>query len=146
MGDVSLQIMPPPGIPDWNQNDNSIGIVVEYGLLDELVAELADCVDIELPKQPIALALAVTKETAFDDVPDLFDAFGLDVARLGVRDVLCARSRQVRWSGPLPTNAVQALQESQSDDSNYFFWNSSSQPITAVRVWERTFQRVFELA
>jgi hypothetical protein len=71
MGDVSLQIMPPLGTPDWNQNDNSIGIVVEYGLLDELVAELADCVDIELPKQPIALALAVTKETAFDDVPDL---------------------------------------------------------------------------
>ena len=31
LGDVSLLIVPPPGIPDWDQNDNSIGVVVEYG-------------------------------------------------------------------------------------------------------------------
>jgi competence protein ComEC len=31
MGDVALTIVPPPGIPDWDQNDNSIGVVVEYG-------------------------------------------------------------------------------------------------------------------
>ena len=30
-GDVSLTIVPPPRIPDWDQNDNSIGVVVEYG-------------------------------------------------------------------------------------------------------------------
>jgi site-specific recombinase XerD len=47
---------------------------------------------------------------------------------------------------PLPTKAVKALQESPSDDSNCFFRNGSSQPITAVKIWERTFQRVFELA
>jgi beta-lactamase superfamily II metal-dependent hydrolase len=31
MGDVSLQVIPPPGIAAWDQNDNSIGPVVEYG-------------------------------------------------------------------------------------------------------------------
>jgi competence protein ComEC len=31
MGDVSLQVVPPPGIAAWEQNDNSIGLVVEYG-------------------------------------------------------------------------------------------------------------------
>src|SRR5688572_8134548 len=30
-GDVFLTVVPPPGIPDWDQNDNSIGAVVEYG-------------------------------------------------------------------------------------------------------------------
>jgi len=31
LGDVSVVIVPPPGIPSWDQNDNSIGVVVEYG-------------------------------------------------------------------------------------------------------------------
>ena len=31
MGDVTLRVVPPPGIPAWDQNDNSIGVVVEYG-------------------------------------------------------------------------------------------------------------------
>ena len=31
LGDVSLVIAPPPGIAAWDQNDNSIGVVVEYG-------------------------------------------------------------------------------------------------------------------
>lgn len=31
MGDVVLQVLPPPGNPGWEQNDNSIGIIVEYG-------------------------------------------------------------------------------------------------------------------
>lgn len=31
LGDASLVVVPPPGIPDWDQNDNSVGIVVEYG-------------------------------------------------------------------------------------------------------------------
>jgi competence protein ComEC len=30
-GDASLTVVPPPGIADWDQNDNSIGVVVEYG-------------------------------------------------------------------------------------------------------------------
>ena len=28
---ASILIVPPPGIPAWDQNDNSIGVVVEYG-------------------------------------------------------------------------------------------------------------------
>ena len=31
MTDAALRVIPPPGIPDWEQNDNSIGLVVEYG-------------------------------------------------------------------------------------------------------------------
>ena len=31
VGEVALTIVPPPGIPDWDQNDNSIGAVIEYG-------------------------------------------------------------------------------------------------------------------
>jgi competence protein ComEC len=31
LGDASLTVVPPPGIPDWDQNDNSIGIVIRYG-------------------------------------------------------------------------------------------------------------------
>ena len=31
MTDALLRIIPPPGIPDWEQNDNSIGVIVEYG-------------------------------------------------------------------------------------------------------------------
>jgi beta-lactamase superfamily II metal-dependent hydrolase len=31
LGDVSLDVVPPPGIAAWDQNDNSIGLVVEYG-------------------------------------------------------------------------------------------------------------------
>ena len=31
MGNASFTVVPPPGIPDWDQNDNSIGVVIEYG-------------------------------------------------------------------------------------------------------------------
>jgi competence protein ComEC len=31
LGDVSLTVVPPPGIPDWDQNDNSIGLMLQYG-------------------------------------------------------------------------------------------------------------------
>jgi competence protein ComEC len=31
LGSVVLNIAPPPGIPAWDQNDNSIGIVLQYG-------------------------------------------------------------------------------------------------------------------
>ncbi|MEO8679979.1 MAG: MBL fold metallo-hydrolase [Vicinamibacterales bacterium] len=31
MGKVALQIVPPPGVAAWDQNDNSVGVVVEYG-------------------------------------------------------------------------------------------------------------------
>ena len=31
LGDVELQVIPPPGIPGWDQNNNSVGLMVEYG-------------------------------------------------------------------------------------------------------------------
>lgn len=31
LGEAALTIVPPPGIPDWDQNDNSIGVVLDYG-------------------------------------------------------------------------------------------------------------------
>jgi beta-lactamase superfamily II metal-dependent hydrolase len=30
-GDASLEVVPPPGVPEWDHNDNSIGVVIEYG-------------------------------------------------------------------------------------------------------------------
>jgi integrase/recombinase XerD len=47
---------------------------------------------------------------------------------------------------PLPPRVVQALQQSPSDNPQYFFWNGRSLPTSAVKIWERTFERVFELA
>jgi len=47
---------------------------------------------------------------------------------------------------PLPPIAVQALKESPSDDLRYFFWNGRCDPKSAVKIWERTFQRVYQLA
>jgi integrase/recombinase XerD len=46
----------------------------------------------------------------------------------------------------LPPKVVEALKDSPSDDSRYFFWNGRCLPMSAVKIWERTFQRLFELA
>ena len=47
---------------------------------------------------------------------------------------------------PLPPPVVEALKRSPSDHAKYFFWNGRCLPTSAVKIWERTFQRVFELA
>ncbi len=31
LGDVELHVLPPPGVAAWGQNDNSVGVRVEYG-------------------------------------------------------------------------------------------------------------------
>ena len=31
LGEVVLHVIPPPRIPGWDQNDNSVGLIVEYG-------------------------------------------------------------------------------------------------------------------
>jgi competence protein ComEC len=31
LGDVTLQILPPPGRPSWGHNDNSVGVIVAWG-------------------------------------------------------------------------------------------------------------------
>jgi integrase len=47
---------------------------------------------------------------------------------------------------PLPPKVVKALKEAPSEDPQYFFWNARCSPMTAVKIWERTFTRVFEIA
>lgn len=47
---------------------------------------------------------------------------------------------------PLPVKTVEALKASPSDDEKYFFWNGRCLPTSAVKVWERTFETVFEKA
>ena len=47
---------------------------------------------------------------------------------------------------PLPPNAVKALEESVSKHVDYFFWNGQQSPQSAVKIWERTFVRLFEIA
>jgi len=34
LGDLSLQILPPPNIGSWGNNDNSVGVIVSYGEFD----------------------------------------------------------------------------------------------------------------
>jgi len=63
-------------------------------------------------------------------------------------DSLCLRTLKTGtmvWC-PLPKQAVLALEASPSDDPKYFFWNGGCRPTSAVKIWETTFQRVFELA
>ena len=38
IGEVVLNILPPPGQPGWDQNDNSVGLLVEYGTFRLLLA------------------------------------------------------------------------------------------------------------
>jgi integrase len=47
---------------------------------------------------------------------------------------------------PLPQHVVDALKASPSDNAKYFFWNGWCLAMSAVKIWERTFQRVFDLA
>lgn len=47
---------------------------------------------------------------------------------------------------PLPSRVIEALHGSPSDSAKHFFWNGRCLPTSAVKIWERTFQRVFELA
>lgn len=47
---------------------------------------------------------------------------------------------------PLPKMVVEALEASPSLDKRYFFWSGKCSGVSAVKMWERTFQRVFELA
>lgn len=47
---------------------------------------------------------------------------------------------------PLPPRAVSALNQAPSDHADYFFWNGRCLPMSAVKIWERTFARLFELA
>jgi site-specific recombinase XerD len=47
---------------------------------------------------------------------------------------------------PLPPKAVEALSSSPSENRKYFFWNARCERKSAVKIWERTFQRVFEKA
>ncbi len=47
---------------------------------------------------------------------------------------------------PLPDETVKALTQSPSADPRYFFWNGRCTALSAVKVWERTLHRVFEIA
>jgi integrase len=47
---------------------------------------------------------------------------------------------------PLPPTTVEALNQSPSDNLKYFFWNGNCLPTSAVKIWERTFETVFEKA
>ena len=47
---------------------------------------------------------------------------------------------------PLPEYVADALHDSPSDSPTHVFWNGRCLPTSAVKIWERTFQRVFERA
>lgn len=47
---------------------------------------------------------------------------------------------------PLPTIAIEALNDCPSANPEYFFWNGRCLRTSAVKIWETTFVRVFQLA
>lgn len=47
---------------------------------------------------------------------------------------------------PLPETVVSALKDVPNGSPSYFFWNGRSRVPSTVKVWERTFTRVFEMA
>jgi integrase/recombinase XerD len=47
---------------------------------------------------------------------------------------------------PLPPKSVEALHKSPSDNEKYFFWNGVCLPTSAVKIWERTVETVFDKA
>lgn len=66
----------------------------------------------------------------------------LDGDKLSLRTI---KTGKEVWC-PLPPATVEALKESPTDNPKYFFWNGRCTPMSAVKIWERTFERVFELA
>jgi site-specific recombinase XerD len=47
---------------------------------------------------------------------------------------------------PLPPRVIEALTNTPNGNPDYFFWNGRSMATSAVKVWEHTFTRVFEMA
>ena len=46
----------------------------------------------------------------------------------------------------LPPHVVDTLRGLKNPNRKYFFWNGSCLPTSTVKIWERTFQGVFEMA
>ena len=47
---------------------------------------------------------------------------------------------------PLPEQVLNALEETPNDDPRFFFWNGRCLKESAVKIWERTLQNLFENA
>jgi integrase/recombinase XerD len=47
---------------------------------------------------------------------------------------------------PLPPEVIQALADVPNTNADYYFWNGRSLRTSAVKIWERTLSRVFEMA
>ena len=47
---------------------------------------------------------------------------------------------------PLPAKVLKALKNAPNENADYFLWNGRSLRTSAVKIWERTMSRVFEVA
>jgi len=75
------------------------------------------------------------------------DATCLKRARLsGTRLFLYTQKTVTPVWVPLPKDVVEALDAAPNDHPDYVFWNRQCLRTSAVKIWERTLARLFELA
>jgi competence protein ComEC len=88
---VSLQVLPPPGIPSWGQNNNSIGVLLEYGtfrlgLTGDAEPELFTWWYENVPHlmQPVHVYKSAHHGSEHGDTPLSMDRFRPEVVVIGV--------------------------------------------------------------
>jgi integrase/recombinase XerD len=77
----------------------------------------------------------------------IMDAVCLEKSRVvGERLFLYTQKTGTPVRVPLPAKVLKALKETPNENGEYFFWNGRSLKTSAVKIWERTMTRVFEIA
>jgi integrase len=77
----------------------------------------------------------------------IMDAVCLEKSRVvGDRLFLYTQKTGTPVRVPLPATVLKALNETPNEHAEYFFWNGRSLKTSAVKIWERTMTRVFEMA
>ncbi len=77
----------------------------------------------------------------------IMDAVCLEKSRVvGDRLFLYTQKTGTPVRLPLPPHVLKALKDAPNENPDYFFWNGRSLKTSAVKIWERTLSRVFEMA
>lgn len=77
----------------------------------------------------------------------IMDAVCLEKSRVvGDRLFLYTQKTGTPVRLPLPAKVLKALKDTPNENADYFFWNGRSLKTSAVKIWERTLSRVFEMA
>jgi integrase len=77
----------------------------------------------------------------------VMDAVCLEKSRIvGDRLFLYTQKTGTPVRLPLPAKVLKALKDVPNENADYFRWNGHSLKTSAVKIWERTMSRVFEMA